>query len=241
MLEIDKYKQIFVANWKLNGSLSFIKSYLTNIKLFKKPNSTSCVIICPPLSFVNNIKSEGLLIGAQDCSIYKEGSYTGENSAKMLKDIGCSFCIVGHSERRSLFNENNEIILQKTENCIREDLIPILCIGETLEQKKENLTKDILLNQINQCIPDKTNKNNLIIAYEPIWAIGTGYTPTLEEISNIHNFIKNNLPTKHYKILYGGSVKSSNSKNILKLNEVDGVLVGGASINLNEFNKIIVS
>ena len=159
----------------------------------------------------------------------------------MLKNVGCQFCIVGHSERRNLFKETEEIIINKVNCCLDEKIIPILCIGESLEQKRKNLTKEILIKQI-KSIPKQANKNNIIIAYEPIWAIGSGLVPTLEEINEIHGFIKNNIyQSQEFKILYGGSVKSSNCKNILSQENVDGVLVGGASIDINEFNKIIES
>ena len=130
-----------------------------------------------------------------------EGSFTGEISAKMLKDIGCSFCIVGHSERRNLFGDNDQMIARKIDNCLAEQIIPILCIGESLEQKKNNMTKEILLSQIKQNIPKQANATNMIIAYEPIWAIGTGLTPSPGDISKIHTFIKSNiLKSNEFKI-----------------------------------------
>ena len=128
------------------------------------------------------------------------------------------------------------------DNCFEEQIVPILCIGESLEQKQNHRTKNTLINQIQNCISEKANKNNTIIAYEPVWAIGTGLTPTVAEINEIHDFIKNNIPqSKDFKILYGGSVKSSNSKEILAQTNVDGVLVGSSSIEIDEFNKIIES
>jgi triosephosphate isomerase len=240
MLEIEKYNKIIIANWKLNGSSSFIQSFLKNVKLedkYKKPN---LVIICPPFPYINQITSNKIAIGSQDCSMYVQGSYTGETSAKMLKNIGCGFCIIGHSERRNLFNESNQIIFEKVTRCFEEDIIPVLCIGESLLQKKNKETKEVLINQIDKCIPKKENKKNIIIAYEPVWAIGSGLTPTLQDIDEIHKLIKERIPkTYNYKVLYGGSVKPSNSKEIMALKCVDGVLVGGASIDIDEFNKII--
>jgi len=241
MLEIDNFDKIIVANWKLYGSLSFIESYIKNIKFDIKDEKTKCVVICPPFPFISEIYSKNYFLGAQDCSVYLEGAYTGETSIKMLKNVGCQFCIVGHSERRNLFKEKEEIIINKVNCCLDENIIPILCIGESLEQKRKNLTKQILSKQI-KSIPKQANKNNMIIAYEPIWAIGSGLIPTLDEINEIHGFIKNNIfQSQEFKILYGGSVKSSNCKNILSQENVDGVLVGGASIDINEFNKIIDS
>ena len=239
MLEMDKYNKIIIANWKLNGTSSFLRTFLNNLK-FEKMHKNTSIIICLPFPLINQITSDCILIGAQDCSIYIQGPYTGETSAKILKDSGCDFCIIGHSERRNLFNESDEIISEKAIRCIEENIIPILCIGETLEQNKNKETKEVLINQINKCIPKEANKSNMIVAYEPIWAIGTGFIPTLNEICETHTFIKNNISrSKDFKILYGGSVKSSNSEEIMSLGSVDGVLVGGASINIDEFNKII--
>ena len=241
MLEIDNFDKIIVANWKLYGSLSFIESYIKNIKFDIKDEKTKCVVICPPFPFISKIHSKKYFLGAQDCSVYLEGAYTGETSIKMLKNVGCQFCIVGHSERRNFFNEKEEIIINKVSCCLNEKIIPILCIGENLEQKRKNLTKQILIKQI-KSIPKKANKSNMIIAYEPIWAIGSGLTPTFDEINEIHGFIKDNIfQSQEFKILYGGSVKSLNCKNILSQKNVDGVLVGGASIDISEFNKIIKS
>ena len=242
MPKIDNFHKIIIANWKLNGSLAFVEKYLNNIRFDNIKNHQKCVVICPPFVFLNNFNSSNLLLGAQDCSSYSDGSYTGEISAKILKDIGCNFCIIGHSERRNFFNEKNESIYKKIINCIENKIIPILCVGESLVQKKENQTKEILITQIQENIPKISNNKNTIIAYEPLWAIGSGLMPTLEEISEIHTFIKYSIPQSNdYKILYGGSVNSSNCKEIINNEKVDGVLVGGASINIDEFNKIIES
>ena len=242
MLKIENFHKIIIANWKLNGSATFVDTYLKKIKFDINNDKNKRVIICPPFTLIDKIKSKNLFIGAQDCSIYNEGAYTGEISAKILKGIGCHFCIVGHSERRNLFFESNEIISKKITNCFKEEIIPILCVGENLEQKKNNKTKNTLISQIQNSISKQANKNNMIIAYEPVWAIGTGLTPTIKEINETHTFIKNNIPkSKKFKILYGGSVKSSNCKAILAQESVDGVLVGNASIDIDEFNRIIES
>ena len=240
MKEIQKYNKIIVGNWKLNGSISFIKLYLNNLRYKTNHNNTNLTVICPPYPFINQLLSQKFSVGAQDCSIYKQGSYTGETSAKMLKDAGCEFCLIGHSERRNIFGDTDEIISKKVSRCLEENIIPILCIGENFEQNKRNETKKVLINQINKGVPEGSSKNNLIIAYEPVWAIGTGHTPTLKEIDDIQTFIKNKIPkSKNYQLLYGGSVKSTNYKEILSLNSVDGILVGGSSLSLDEFNKIL--
>jgi triosephosphate isomerase len=179
-------------------------------------------------------------LGGQNCSRFLEGAYTGDVSASMLYDIGCQFCIVGHSERRTIFNETNNEISLKATNSLKNNIHPIICVGETLQQKKDKQTKEILSKQISESINEDSNNNNTIIAYEPIWAIGSGLIPSLDEIDEIHNFIKNEIQGyENYKILYGGSVKSANSKKILNLDNVDGLLIGGASLNVDEFKKIL--
>ena len=240
MTKIGNFNRIIIANWKLNGSPAFVENYLKKIDFNASADRENCIIICPPFPFINLISFKNIFIGGQNCSIYYKGSYTGEISARMLKDSGCQFCIIGHSERRVIFNENYEMISKKILNCIVEEIVPILCIGENLQEKNDNLTKEILVEQIKKCIPKEANNNNIIVAYEPLWAIGSGITPSLQEISEIHLFIKKNVfHDFNYKILYGGSVKASNSNDILNLEGVDGLLVGGSSINIDEFNKII--
>ena len=242
MQEIRKFNKIIVGNWKLNGSFSSINTFIRDIKIGFSTQDKACIIICPPFPYIKDLKSDNFFKGAQDCSIYSEGAYTGEISSEILKDLDCQFCIVGHSERRYLFNEKNEIISQKASNCLKEKIIPILCVGETLEQKKNYQTKEVLTDQIKKSIPIEASNENIIIAYEPIWAIGTGLTASVEEIVEINNFIKKEITGfENYKVIYGGSVNSSNSKEILAIENLDGVLVGGASINIEEFNKIIAS
>ena len=238
MVNLDKYSSIFIANWKLNGNSSFLKDYYEKLKV----NSNSCTIICSPSIYLKSLKRNNvnLFCGAQDVSSYKEGAYTGELSASMLKDNNIDFCIVGHSERRQYFSEMNENINIKSSNLIEENIIPVICIGETLEQKENKLTEEILSKQINDSIPNSANHLNSLIAYEPVWAIGTGLTPTLDEINQVHKLIKNfNSNFRNFKVLYGGSVKSSNSKEINELSHVDGCLIGGASLKVDEFNEII--
>ena len=158
----------------------------------------------------------------------------------MLKESRINFCLIGHSERRQYFRETNEIVKIKCENLLSENIIPVICVGETLEQRENKLTEEILFSQIDKSIPDLANHKNSLIAYEPVWAIGTGLTPTLDEINNVHELIKNfNSKFNKFKVLYGGSVKSTNSKEINALSEVDGCLIGGASLKVDEFNTII--
>ena len=158
----------------------------------------------------------------------------------MLKDNNIDFCLVGHSERRQYFSQTNDNVSIKSSNLIEENIVPVICIGETLEQKEKNLTEEILSTQIKDSIPKSANHQNALIAYEPVWAIGTGLTPTLDEINQVHELIKNfDTKFRSFKVLYGGSVKSSNSKEITGLSHVDGCLIGGASLKVDEFNTII--
>ena len=233
MLEINKFNKIIVANWKLNGSFEFIDSYFNALQSVTI-ESDICVIICPPYVYLNkcNQKSEFFYIGAQDCSNLKSGAFTGDISAKMLKDNKSQFCLVGHSERRQIFKQTNEDVKLKIINLIYEGLNPILCVGETLEEKELGKTKEVLKKQIIESLPKNPSNKAIIIAYEPIWAIGTGLTPSLEEINIIHSYIKSEIKNyENFKILYGGSVKSSNAREIMTLDNVDGVLIGGASLD----------
>ncbi|MDC3074942.1 triose-phosphate isomerase [Pelagibacteraceae bacterium] len=238
MINLDKYPSIFIANWKLNGNYSFLKDYYEKLKV----NSNNCTIICSTSIYLKSLKGndDNLFCGAQDVSSYKDGAYTGELSASMLKDNNIDFCLVGHSERRQHFAETNNSVNIKSSNLIEENIIPVICIGETLEQKENNLTEEILFTQIKDSVPVSANHQNVLIAYEPVWAIGTGLTPTLDEINQVHELIKNfDAKFRNFKVLYGGSVKSANSKEINDLNYVDGCLIGGASLKVDEFNTII--
>lgn len=242
MMKINEFDKIIVANWKLNGSLEFIASYFEILNSFKF-NSSVCGIICPPSVYLQSCfnNMESLFLGAQDCSNHDIGSYTGEVSASMIKESNCQFCIIGHSERRQKFNETNFDIKLKSETLINQGVTPIICVGETIAEKNNRSTKDFLSKQINESLPNEYVSNSFIIAYEPIWAIGSGMTPTLDEINIIHSFIKNEINVNECKVIYGGSVKFSNAKEIMNIVDVDGVLVGGASLDPQEFAKILKS
>ena len=241
MLEIREFNKIIVANWKLNGSNDFLEAYFEELDS-KNLRLNVCGVICPPTAYIQNCYSKlhSLYLGAQDCSKFKEGAYTGEISASMLKENNCNFCIVGHSERRQVFKENNEDIKIKATQLLDEQIIPIICIGETLEQKKMHKTHEVLKEQVINSLPTNSSKESVVIAYEPIWAIGTGMTPTLDEINNIHKYLKKDIKEiEGYKLLYGGSVNPKNASDIMNLEYVDGVLVGGASLKADQFSQIL--
>ena len=240
MIKINSFSSFFIANWKLNGDFKFIDEFIGNLKL--PDDNNKCVVICPTAIHLDYLrhKKNNFYVGAQNVSEHQEGAYTGEISCNALTDLSIDFCILGHSERRQLFNETSNDICLKSSRIIEYKIVPIVCIGETLEEKENGKTNDVLSKQLEDSIPISSNSDNTIIAYEPVWAIGTGLTPTLEEIDKTHEFIKNhNSKFLNYKILYGGSVKANNAKEIVSLSNVDGALIGGASLKADDFTKII--
>lgn len=182
-------------------------------------------------------------LGGQDCHFEKKGAFTGDISATMLKDCGCEYVILGHSERRQYLKESDQLIAKKINAAIDADLIPILCIGESKELRQNNSYHDFIGKQIENSISADLEIENLIIAYEPIWSIGTGLVPTIKQIEEVAEYIKNKIAVnkniKNFAILYGGSVKKENSAEILAIKNIDGLLVGGASLNADEFFEIV--
>ena len=240
MIKLSNFSSFFVANWKLNGNLQFIDQFINNLSLPK--DHSKCVVICPTaihLDYMSKNKN-GFYVGAQNVSEHEDGAYTGEISVHSLSDLNINFCITGHSERRQIFKEKDKEINLKSDRLIGNNIIPIICIGETLEQKEKGITNKILEEQLMNSIPSSSNFENTIIAYEPVWAIGTGLTPTIEEIDYTHRYIReHNDKLNKYKILYGGSVKASNVKEITGLPNVNGALIGGASLKSEEFSNIL--
>jgi len=232
----------FIANWKMFGdtrSLNSLDKVVTFIKKYKKNNIK--LIYFPPATLINllsqKFKNTSIDVGAQNC-FHEEnpGAYTGQINSFMLKDAGAKYIILGHSENRKL-GEDNNLINRKIKSSIKSGLKIIFCIGETLSQKNKKNTKKILSQQIIQGLKNVENKKKIIIAYEPVWAIGSGLIPKETEIIEIVKFIKNKV--KGSKVLYGGSVNSQNINLLKKIDNVDGFLVGGASQNSNNFIDII--
>lgn len=183
-------------------------------------------------------------LGAQDCSANAaDGAYTGEVSAAMLKDAGCDYVILGHSERRQYHGETNALIRRKAEAALAAGLTAVICVGESQAEREAGKHLTVISQQVNECLPSLAHNNSVIIAYEPVWAIGSGATPTLAEITEVHKTIASLLtydtPAARTAIVYGGSVKAANAKDILSANAVDGALVGGASLKPEEFSAII--
>lgn len=238
-------KKLIVANLKMNLTLEEANDYLDIIK--KNIIDQLEIIICPSFPFLPLFKNKDYKLGAQNCYYLDKGSYTGEVSPLQLKTIGVSYIIVGHSERRIYFKENNELINDKLKAILKHNIKPILCIGETMEERLLHKTFIVLKKQLNEALKDIESDmlTDIVIAYEPVWAIGSGKTPTSQEIAEVINYIKD-LIKKEYKIdniivLYGGSVNLKNIKAITNI--ADGVLIGSASIDADNFinmiNKII--
>jgi len=249
--------KIIIANWKMNpASLKEADMLLKRIWINKDKKLANLeVIIAPPFIYLEPLllKAKSLRLkaefGAQDCFWENQGAYTGEISSLMLKNLGAEYVIVGHSERRSYLKETDEIIAKKIKIVFENKLTPVLCVGETAEQRVKGAQKNVVQEQLNKDLREIKNlKNrNLVVAYEPVWAIGTGNYCQPEEALEMIKFIKEILNLnfsqlsgeKNIKVLYGGSVDSKNISSYIKYQDIDGVLVGGASIKINEFRKII--
>lgn len=233
-------KKYIVGNWKMNNDFSDLPLFVKSVKKLAK-NEENLVVCVPSVmiqSFAKLAKNK-IATGAQNCHFEKNGAFTGEISASMAKNAGASYIIIGHSERRSIFGESNELINKKVKAVLAENLKVIFCIGETLEEKSKY--KSVLKKQILEGLDGIQDFSNVIVAYEPVWAIGTGKVATIQDIVKVHGYIKEVIKESfgfEAKILYGGSVKPSNSKEILEIADVDGVLVGGASLKASDFLAI---
>jgi triosephosphate isomerase len=234
-------KPIIIANWKMNLTLE--EAY-TKAKLLDSRNYSAQLLLAPPAPYLAHLTQnfKNINFCAQDLSAFSGfGAYTGEYSAEMIKSCNVNYAIIGHSERRNSIGEHSNFIKQKVLNCIEAQIIPIICVGETLEARKNNNYKEFIAEQINQSIPE--NAHSIIIAYEPFWAIGSGLVPTIEEISEIFEFIKSSedisIVAKNAQLVYGGSVSSKNYKEILAIAGNNGIILGSASLNDDELNLIL--
>ena len=240
-------KPIVIANWKLNGGVDLI---CTSVASFIGKHFATDIVICPPYIYMRDmltfLQYSELQIGSQNVSRYESGAYTGETSAQMLKQAGCTLCIIGHSERRAMFAENNIGCQVKIQTALNQGLLPVLCVGETRAEREANMTGDILLTQLRESLNtvELTDKD-ICIAYEPVWAIGTGLAATPAIVQEVHQFIRAEL-TRLYnpdiagrvRIVYGGSVTKTNATDLLKQEDIDGLLVGGASLDPGHFLAI---
>ncbi len=243
-------KPLVAGNWKMNGSLESVRSLLDGIKSGVAAVQNADLAVCPPYVFLP--EAEKLLTGSvigwggQDLSTETSGAYTGEVAASMLKDFGCQYVIVGHSERRTYHQESDELVAKKYAVARAAGLVPILCVGETLEEREQGVTEEVVARQLDAVISLEgvDALKHGVIAYEPVWAIGTGKTATPEQAQEVHAFIRGRVAEKSaevaegVRILYGGSMKPDNAKELIGKPDIDGGLIGGASLKAEDFLAI---
>ena len=232
--------KIIVGNWKMNGTADALTEMVDAVS---KLNIESRVILCVPYTMLRG-GSNAVMIGAQNVSKYDSGAHTGEISAKMVRDTGANVTLVGHSECRDELHDDNADVAARAKVAIENDLMPIICIGETAAERDMNMTHAVVEHGLRESIPSNASDGNFIIAYEPRWAIGSGVTPTKDEIRDVHKIIREILDDMGFTdtpILYGASITAKNSGEIMSIENVDGVLVGGASLKIDDFIPIIKS
>lgn len=243
-------QQYIVGNWKMNGTKAEAQKmalgFLKRIQEATRP--LPHIVLCPSYPYLlpvhEILKHSPIQVGAQDCHYERAGAFTGDVSVFQVADVGCKYVIIGHSERRYHHHESSVILQKKIANAIKAGVRPILCIGETAAERKKGLTYSIVENQLKGDLPDSFAPHDILIAYEPLWAIGTGKFPTMQEIEEMMGFIKHHLSSRVsggsiVPTLYGGSVTPLNAAEILSVPRVDGLLVGGASLKLDDFWEVI--
>tara|TARA_Y100000991_G_scaffold62501_1_gene46407 strand:+ start:1176 stop:1943 length:768 start_codon:yes stop_codon:yes gene_type:complete len=243
---------LVIANWKMNLPTEGISGWIQNemlsnnekVDFDNKSSYFKFIGIAPPISHLSELKNQfnfGFL-GAQDISRFDDGSKTGDISADMIIEKGCSFSIIGHSERREFHNETNNFINEKLKICLEKDIMPIVCAGESLEDYNSGKTLDVLETQLKEIFTSISSKKRVVIAYEPVWAIGSGKTPSPDEVNNIHQHIKDIVQSianiQAINVIYGGSVNCENAKSFFQQINIDGALIGGASLNGKDFLDI---
>ena len=244
-------KKLIAGNWKMNGLLAdgvdLAKNVVSQVKAMGKPQCE--FLVCPPFTLLTSVKKAlrgaKVALGAQDCHMAEKGAHTGDISPLMLKDLGCTYVILGHSERRADHGETDELVRAKAEAAHKAGLKTVICIGETLAQRDDGKAVEVCRKQILGSVPADSNATDTVIAYEPVWAIGTGKVPTTADVEEVHAAVRKVLAQKlgksvanKMRILYGGSVKPGNAKELLSLSDVDGALIGGASLKAEDFVAI---
>ncbi len=231
--------KIIAGNWKMNGTRANLETMIKDLSTVDTENT---IILCVPYTMLG-VKSDKIAIGAQDISQHTHGAFTGDVSAQMVADTGAKYTIIGHSECRQYHGDTNATVRAKAELAMANGLIPIICVGETMDEKQAGKTMEIIESGVRESVPADV-KSPIIIAYEPRWAIGAGLTPTADEITTAHTLIADTLRDMGLDgtpVLYGASVKGSNAAEIMSIPNVDGVLVGGASLKSDDFIPIITS
>lgn len=240
---------LVAGNWKMNGLAASQAELEALGQLVAAGVDADCdILICPPFTLVGRFAAStpaGIKIGAQDCHANKSGAHTGDVSAEMLRDAGASHVIVGHSERRADHGETSEGVRAKADSVHADGLVAIVCVGETETERDAGQTLSVVLDQVAKSVPEAATPENTVVAYEPVWAIGTGRTPTVEDVAEVHTAIRGALIERFgdtgagFSLLYGGSVKPSNAAELMAAANVNGALVGGASLKATDFNGII--
>lgn len=244
-------RRIVVAgNWKMNGTRQSIEGLLAELLAGLTDSARTDVIVCPPYAYLDmvgrRLEGSAVKLGAQSVSEHASGAYTGEIAPAMLCDLGCTYTIVGHSERRTLYGEANATVADKFEAVRAAGLIPILCVGETLDERDGGMTREVIAKQLDSVLTQEggAGLRGALVAYEPVWAIGTGKTATPDQAQEIHQFIRSRVAEQQPEvaselpILYGGSVKPSNAAELFGMADIDGGLIGGASLNAEDFLQI---
>jgi len=244
----DAIRPLIAGNWKMNGLKASMTEFEAMLAGGKPLAGKADLLVCPPATlvaaFAEKARGKQIAVGAQDCHPKASGAHTGDISAEMLADAGASAIIVGHSERRADHGESDALVRQKAEAAWRAGLTAIVCIGETQAQRDGGQALHICGGQLNGSLPDTATAANLVVAYEPVWAIGTGLTPTTADVEQVHRFIRDTLSDRfkdegtRIRILYGGSVKPSNAAELMAVANVNGALVGGASLKAADFLAI---
>ncbi len=241
--------RFLVGNWKMNGNFEFAKSYMSSLaqhEIVRNLPPEIKLISCPPAIWINQLHAitanTNIILGGQDCHFATDGAFTGDISAQMLHDTGCEYVIVGHSERRRSHGENDAAVAHKANAALAAELQPIICVGETKLQRDQNVHRAAIEKQIKNLLAEIIPHHSLIIAYEPVWAIGTGHTPTIAEIKEMFDVIINEC-RRHgiylINLLYGGSVNAENAPALFEIANLSGLLVGNASTQLQQWTEII--
>ena len=242
-------RKLIVANWKMNELRAEAESLATSVAA-EAPSCGADIVICPPFTVLTvvgqDLAGSPVALGGQDCHPEEKGAFTGDISAQMLRDVGASYVIVGHSERRAHYKESNEFVAAKAAAALRAGLKPIICVGETADIRQAGNAEAYVSGQLRASLPDLDDTQGIVVAYEPVWAIGTGQTCSREQIVSMHGALRDALKTCRRSlsgtlILYGGSVKPENAAQILRLPDVDGALVGGASLEARSFLGIVAA
>jgi len=242
-------RKLAAGNWKMNGTAANLAE--VEALLAAHPSPAVEILLCPPATLIAQVlgrkAGHPLAVGGQDCHAEASGAHTGDISAEQLRDAGATHVLVGHSERRTDHGETDDLVRQKAEAALRAGLVAVICVGETLSEREAGRTLEVIGRQLDASVPKGATGADTVLAYEPVWAIGTGLTPMTAQIAEVHGFVRARLSARmgaeaaQVRILYGGSVKASNAAEIFAVADVDGALVGGASLKAADFSPIVAA